>query len=185
MNSKQVIQEIRTLLGFSEEPATEVQCSEATLTDGTVIKWEGDLTIGTAITVVTAEGEIPAPDAIHETEDGDLITTVGGVVTDIVEPSEEVAPMMPQDMSQEFATIEKFNELVDRIEAKQLEIDAKFSEILEKLSSQSSAFSKTIDLVEKIADLPSELPIEAPEKMSKKDIKFANITKIAQQLKNK
>jgi hypothetical protein len=39
--------------------------------------------------------------------------------------------------------------------------------------------------VEKIADLPSDEPIKAPAKLSKKEEQFANIIKIAQQLKNK
>ena len=46
-------------------------------------------------------------------------------------------------------------------------------------------FSKTVDLVEKVANLPSDEPIKAPAKLSKKEEQFANIIKIAQQLKNK
>jgi hypothetical protein len=46
-------------------------------------------------------------------------------------------------------------------------------------------FSKTVDLVEKVADLPSEEPQKAPAKLSKKEEQFANIMKIAQTLKNK
>ena len=36
-----------------------------------------ELAVGTAIMVETAEGDIPAPDATHELEDGTLITTIG------------------------------------------------------------------------------------------------------------
>jgi len=44
MNSKEVIQEIRTLLGFSEEKQ-EVKMETATLVDGTIIEWEGELAV--------------------------------------------------------------------------------------------------------------------------------------------
>jgi Asp-tRNA(Asn)/Glu-tRNA(Gln) amidotransferase C subunit len=55
----------------------------------------------------------------------------------------------------------------------------------EELKKMKKGFSKTVDLVEKVANLPSEEPIKAPAKLSKKEEQFANIIKIAQQLKNK
>ena len=93
MNSKEVIKEIRHLL-FGDDQKVEME--SATLVDGTVIEWEGELAVGTAIFVQTGEGLIPAPDATHEVEGGKLITTEGGLVTEIVEPSEEVAEEMEE-----------------------------------------------------------------------------------------
>lgn len=185
MNSKEVIKEIRTLLGFSEEKTEEVKMETATLVDGTIIEWEGELAVGTAIFVQTGEGLIPAPDATHEVEGGMLVTTEGGIVTEIVEIEEEVEVEVA---ATEFATVEsfnslldKFNEVVARLEAmekKNVEQEAKFN-------SMKDIFSKTVDLVEKVADLPSEEPQKAPAKLSKKEEQFANIMKIAQTLKNK
>jgi len=182
MNSKEVIQEIRTLLGFSEEKQ-EVKMETATLVDGTIIEWEGELAVGTAIFVQTGEGLIPAPDATHEVEGGMLVTTEGGIVTEIVEIEEEV-----EVAASEFATVESFNSLLDKfnevvarleaIEKKNVEQEAKFN-------SMKDIFSKTVDLVEKVAELPSEEPQKAPAKLSKKEEQFANIMKIAQTLKNK
>ena len=88
MDSKSLIQEIRSMLKFDD--AVSVEMASAVLTDGTVIKWEGELSVGTAILVETAEGDIPAPDATHEVEGGTLVTTVAGIVTEIVEPTAEV-----------------------------------------------------------------------------------------------
>jgi preprotein translocase subunit YajC len=185
MNSKEVIKEIRTLLGFSEEKTEEVKMETATLVDGTIIEWEGELAVGTAIFVQTGEGLIPAPDATHEVEGGMLVTTEGGIVTEIVEIEEEVEVEVA---ATEFATVESFNSLLDKfnevvarleaIEKKNVEQEAKFN-------SMKDIFSKTVDLVEKVADLPSEEPTKAPAKLSKKEEQFANIMKIAQTLKNK
>jgi preprotein translocase subunit YajC len=185
MNSKEVIKEIRTLLGFSEEKTEEVKMETATLVDGTIIEWEGELAVGTAIFVQTGEGLIPAPDATHEVEGGMLVTTEGGIVTEIVEIEEEIEVEVA---ATEFATVEsfnslldKFNEVVARLEAmekKNVEQEAKFN-------SMKDIFSKTVDLVEKVAELPSEEPTKAPAKLSKKEEQFANIMKIAQTLKNK
>jgi len=185
MNSKEVIQEIRTLLGFSEEKTEEVKMETATLVDGTIIEWEGELAVGTPIFVQTGEGLIPAPDATHEVEGGMLVTTEGGIVTEIVEVEQEVEVEIE---ASEFATVESFNSLLDKfnevvarleaIEKKNVEQEAKFN-------SMKDIFSKTVDLVEKVAELPSEEPTKAPAKISKKEEQFANIMKIAQTLKNK
>lgn len=182
MNSKEVLKEIRTILGFSDEP--KIEMATATLVDGTVIEWEGDLAVGTAIMVQTGDGLIPAPDATHEVEGGMLVTTVGGIVTEIVEPENEVE--IEVETSAEFATVEsfnslmdKFNEMVSRLEA----IEKRASEQESKFNSMREAFSKTVDLVEKVAELPSDEPTKAPAKVSKKEEQFQNIIKLAQHLK--
>lgn len=183
MNSKEVISEIRTLLFGAEEP--KVEMAEATLVDGTLISWEGELAVGTPLFVQTGEGLIPAPDATHEVEGGMLVTTEGGIVTEIVETEAEVEVTIEAN---EFASLEsfnslldKFNEVVSRLEA----IEKKSAEQETKFNSMKEVFSKTVDLVEKVAELPSEEPVKAPAKLSKKEEQFANIIKIAQTLKNK
>ena len=185
MNSKEVIQEIRTLLGFSEEKTEEVKMETATLVDGTIIEWEGELAVGTVIFVQTGEGLIPAPDATHEVEGGMLVTTEGGIVTEIVEVEQEVEVEIA---AEEFATVESFNSLLDKfneVVARLEAMEKKNAEQEAKFNSMKDIFSKTVDLVEKVAELPSEEPTKAPAKISKKEEQFANIMKIAQTLKNK
>lgn len=187
MNSKEVLSEIRHLL-FGDEK-TEVEMATATLTDGTIIEWEGELAVGTSVFVQTGEGLIPAPDATHEVEGGMLVTTEGGAVTEIVEPEVEAKKdedEMKEEKMEEFASLEAFNSLVSRFE----EAVEKLNSLEEKLNtndnafgSMKEAFGKTVDLVEKIAMLPSEEPTKAPAKLSKKEERFENIKKIAQQLK--
>jgi hypothetical protein len=73
---------------FEEESS---KFAEATTVDGVSVKWEGELTEGTEIMVVTEEGEVIAPDGDHaiEMEDGvKVITTVNGVVESIKEAEE-------------------------------------------------------------------------------------------------
>ena len=183
MNSKEVISEIRTLLFGAEEQ--KVEMATATLVDGTIVEWEGELAVGTPLFVQTGEGLIPAPDSTHQIEGGMLVTTEGGIVTEIVETESEVEVTIEAN---EFASLEsfnslldKFNEVVSRLEA----IEKKSAEQEAKFNSMKDIFSKTVDLVEKVAELPSEEPTKAPAKISKKEEQFANIMKIAQTLKNK
>jgi len=184
MNSKEVLTEIRTLLGFGEDKK-EVEMATATLVDGTIVEWEGELAVGTAIFVQTGEGLIPAPDAVHEVEGGLLVTTEGGVVTEIVEPTEEVEIEVE---AAEFASLESFNELANKFVEALARVEALEQKLEDReaaFNSMKEAFGKTVDLVEKIAELPSEEPTKAPAKLSKKEEQFANILKIANQLKNK
>jgi len=181
MNSKEVIKEIRSLLGFSEE--TEIEMASALLVDGTEIQWEGELAVGTALFVVTNEGAIPAPDATHEVEGGMLVTTEGGLVTEIVEPAEEEV-VVEEELSAEFATVEAFETAIAELKEAIADLNSKMEKYGEKFSAQSEAVMKAVDLVEAIADLPSAEPVKKEEvKMSKKDAQMANIVKIAQSLK--
>ena len=59
---------------------------DAKLADGTVVKVEGDsLAEGAKVVVVTADAEIPAPDGVHELEDGTKIETKDGIIAKIEE----------------------------------------------------------------------------------------------------
>ena len=172
MNAKETLKEIRTMLGFSDEPVA-VELATATLTDGTVITYEGELAIGTAIFVQTAEGDIPAPDATHEVEGGLLVTTVAGLVTEIVEPEVEIEVEVA---SEEFATMTAFNEVVAKMETAIAELTAKVATLTASNNNHKEAMSKAIDLIEKVADLPSDEPTKVPVS-SKKNDKFEALLK--------
>ena len=168
MNAKETLKEIRTMLGFSDEEI-KVEMATATLTDGTVITYEGELAIGTAIFVQTAEGDIPAPDATHEVEGGLLVTTVGGLVTEIVEPVEEVAleevaVEVPAEVSQ-IVTGEVLEAIAEALAPVLEEVQI----IKEEMKKMRKTFSMTVDLVEKVADLPSEAPTKTPVSNKKND----------------
>lgn len=74
---------------------------DAKLADGTVVKVEGDTLLeGAKVVVVTADAEIPAPDGVHELEDGTKIETKDGIIARVEEVMvdempKEAAPMAP------------------------------------------------------------------------------------------
>lgn len=175
MNAKETLKELRAMLGFSEEE-TKVEMATATLTDGTIIEWEGELAVGTAVFVQTAEGNIPAPDATHEVEGGMLVTTVAGIVTEIVEPEVEV-----EVAAEEFATMTAFNEVVAKMETAIAELTAKVASLTASNNTHKEAMSKAIDLIEKVADLPAEEPTKIPVSNKKND-KFEALAKFKNSL---
>ena len=160
MNKKEAFEKIKKLL-FQDE----VKCSDAKLIDGTIVRWEEELKEGSAISVVDTDGNIlPAPDAVHELEDGTKITTVGGLVT-LIEPKAEVE--VEEEMADDSMTaiekmmaehMAKFTELADKVEkmeAKVMEYESKFTEInsnvITKAKDTDEKFAKVVELVELIS----------------------------------
>jgi hypothetical protein len=141
--------------------------ASATLADGTVVEWEGDLAEGTALFVVVEEGEaIPAPDGEHVLEDGRVVVTVEGIVTQIVEAVEEEAQVeeATEEMSEETTdqveevdqTAEAFAAIVSMIE--------KQVETTETMRSEFAAIrQENSELKERLAKLETAPAVE-PEK---------------------
>lgn len=149
---------------------------DAKLKDGTQIKVEGDSVIeGAKVMVVTAEGELPAPDGVHELEDGSKVETKDGVIVKL-EPAMEEKPEVEVEIS-----AEKMEDVVEDIPAadigdpvevemldmlkdfikKMSEKMAKMEEKMSKMDSDFNAFKKE-PAAKKIADGKTEF-----NKMSK------------------
>lgn len=147
MTRKEAFEKIKNLL-FTEEKTF----GEAKLADGTIIQWEGEIAEGTAINVVSEDGNItPAPDGTHELEDGTKVTTVGGLVTDIEsKEEEEVEEEMASDFEKAFA--EEFGKMKDKIAA----LEAEMADCKEKMSAYGEKFeaigSEVKDAEKSIAD---------------------------------
>jgi hypothetical protein len=91
INLESVISTLKSVFADAEgEVVVEEKFGEAILVDGTIVKWEGDLVEGAALVVVLPEGEVAAPDGVHELEDGTIIETAGGLVVSIQAVGEEV-----------------------------------------------------------------------------------------------
>jgi exonuclease VII small subunit len=181
MNAKETLKQVRTLLGFEEE--TSIAFESAMLKDGTIVKWEGELSVGTAILIETAEGDIPAPDATHELEDGTLVTTIDGKVTEIVKPEMETPEVEISVEAEEFATVSHFNEVVESLESKIAQLTASIESLVNERASHKEAMSKVVELVEKVIDLPSDEPTKKPHTPSKVESQFENLKKFANALK--
>ena len=181
MNAKETLKQVRTLLGFEEEKS--IAFETAMLKDGTIVKWEGELSVGTAILVETAEGDIPAPDATHEIEDGTLVTTLDGIVTEIVKPEMETPEVEISVEAEEFATVSHFNEVVESLESKIAQLTASIESLVSERVSHKQAMSKVVELVEKMIDLPSDEPTLKPHTPSKVESQFENLKKFANALK--
>ena len=156
----------------------------AKLKDGTEIMWDGDLSEGAALMVVTDGNQMPAPDAVHELEDGTMITTVGGLVTAIEGKSVKKEVETPEEMASKFQTAlleltEKFTALEANFTAmneKFTAYESKFTAIDETIANTTKNVDEKFEAIKVIIDEIAEEPIvEQPKPshstFSKKDKK--------------
>lgn len=134
MTAAEAIKTIKVMLGVDqavETTVTKVKLAEATLVDGTVVKVEGEFEVGKQLVVVTAEGDVPAPEGIHETTEGLLVTVdAEGVITSLEEKEEEVeAEPTEATLSEDFV-----KQIVNII-------DTRFNELNNKLQNLNQEFS--------------------------------------------
>jgi hypothetical protein len=114
---------------------------DAKLVDGTQIKVEGeDLLEGAKVVVVTEEGEIPAPDGLHELEGGLKVETKEGVITRIEqvvsEDMGEIEVEGPKGSEVEVDTPDPMDEFV-----------ALVKDMMEKISEKMKAMEDKVEEV--------------------------------------
>ena len=146
----------KTILNETEqasEPVAEpIEFMEATLTDGTIVKYDR-LEVGAALMVISEEGEVPAPDATHQFEDGTLVTTVEGLITEIV----EAAPVVEED-----EMFSEFKAAVERLENENKQLKQEFAEIKKEQKAQLTKFAEIIQEVSKVVELAEQTPAAVP-----------------------
>jgi hypothetical protein len=121
---------------------------EAKLVDGTVVKVEGDsLVEGAKVVVVTADAEVPAPDGVHELEDGTKVETKDGIIArveeavadDVEEVEDEMGKKMIDDPSKmESEMMELLKEFVKKMGEKMSQMEQSYS----SLQNEFNAFKK-------------------------------------------
>jgi hypothetical protein len=158
INLESVIKTLKSV--FAEAEADEVvteKYAEATLVDGTIVKWEGDLIEGSALVVVMPEGEVAAPDGTHELEDGTIIETAGGLVLSIATVGEEVAPEDDNEFTSEMLAsmidkamskyAESFTASLEAMRASNKSISAELAEVKKSKDDLKKEFSDTLSKV--------------------------------------
>jgi Asp-tRNA(Asn)/Glu-tRNA(Gln) amidotransferase C subunit len=177
MNLKAAIDTLRTEL---RKFTTQKQAfADYKLVDGTVVRVDGDLVAGTAVYVITDDATLPAPDGEHQVEGVGVIKTEGGKITEVVvaeapAPAEEVAvaaEITPEVAGEVVSEIAEGYPMVDPAMVEEIvkkhlvsimeELKAAYTEMgkmNEKMSAFASQMETMTDIVEKVAELPSEAP---------------------------
>ena len=115
---------------------------DAKLADGTVVKVSGDsLVEGAKVIVVTEDAEIPAPDGVHELEDGTKVETKDGIIAKVEEVVDDLKegekPEVEIEVSKEY--MEK--DMLDMLKEFIYQMGDKVKKMEEQMSSLSSDFN--------------------------------------------
>ena len=149
LNLESVISTLKSVFSDAEvEETTEDNFAEATLVDGTIVKWEGELADGTALVVVMPEGEVAAPDGIHELSDGTLIETAGGLVVNIEAAAGQEKEEEEEMYDNEFNS-EMLNDLIEKAMAKYAEA---FTASLDLVKSENESLKAELAEVKNAKD---------------------------------
>ena len=208
MEAQEAIKRIKIALGM-EKPEQEFK--EAKLADGvTIVTWDGEL-LGADLMVISEEGKIPAPDGDHTLESGEIVTVADGKVINI-EPAKEEEEEVEIELAAEDAEVEAeiesedydmksvvsmLKECMTKIEMLEkkmgeTKMEEKVEEAMSAINNHKDAFVQLVNLVDKIAKLPSEEPAEksglfSSMKVSKEqqDEKLNDFAQALKNLKNK
>ena len=159
-----------------EAPTADPSVTEVPLKDGSVLKVHGELASGTKVTIVTAEGELPATEGDLEATDGTIIKVKKegeDAVIDTVTVVDEAAlkakeAELAEQNKVEEQVKERVTKIVEKFEAQlsaQTEEIKKYKSTVEELelkfSKQAVSLKKASDFISELTNIPTEEPIKA------------------------
>ena len=205
MNLKSAIDTLRTEL---RKFTTQKQAfADYKLADGTVIRVDGDLVAGTPVYVITEDETLPAPDGEHQVEGVGVVKTEGGKITEVVVAEAPAAEVAAQEVEIEVSpegeapeapavagvglTPEAVQEIVAKhlaaiVEEMKAAMEVEMGKMKEKMSAFASQMETMTDIIEKVAELPSEAPKPTASAIveQRKAAASQNFNAIAQALQN-
>lgn len=180
-NFKAIMDSIRELKATFSAKAESF--NEAVLEDGTMISYEGELVVGTAVFVVTETEEVPAPEGTHalggELAGVSIVVDANGVITEVIDTRAEASGDEPVAASTEEAPateVAMSAEDVDAIVNAKLE---SFSAIFEGLTEMIKTIaSENESLRNEVTGLKGEFDTfkSAPSNQVTETEKFARVT---------
>jgi len=140
-------------------PATE-SYNEAPLADGTILKYTGDLAVGSKCLLVTPEGEVPAPEGEHKLADGSAIVIKKEGEDSVIAELKEAAEMATATPAQMEAMITKIVDAKFSAQEKTIkDLRVKLEAAELKLAKKSSQLSDLGIVVEAMASVGTQEPI--------------------------
>lgn len=140
------IAEMKTI--FSAKSASNF--SEATLMDGTVISYEGDLAVGTAVFVIDTDGnQIPASEGTYDLagdmEGVQIIVDADGLVTEVIDTRNAAMDADGEEPKAEAMSAEKVEEIISaKLGAFSTSIET-IAEMMSAIVAENEAFKSDIE----------------------------------------
>ena len=145
-------------------PVAEVEAAadfvEATLESGEAVRAIPTLAVGSVMSLISPDGDIPAPDGSHTLTDGTQVVVLDGIISEVVEseiPEAESPDMV--EMKSDMGTLKTENEnLKMSIVENAKTVDLKFAELEAKIANHN----KINELLNEAFVALSEVPASTP-----------------------
>ena len=158
------------------------------LADGSA-ELNGTIEVGSAITLVTPEGEVPAPNGEHAIEGGKTITVADGVITEITDTMVEAVEEEEEVMSAEKIEALIQSSLTTQANEFKKVIDAQNETINALIESNKASFQAVVESLELMTEIkaPAPEPKADPKNVyaQKKAASFSKFLEIKEQIKTK
>ena len=155
---KEKIKDLTVLL--EDAPAGGETYNEVPLADGSILKYTGDLAAGSKCVLVTAEGEVPAPEGEHKLADGSTIVVKKegeeSVISEI-KPAEEMKDQAILAAIQK--ALEPITKEFEAFKSENKKLKTEFEATKLKLSERSSQLKELSTVVAEMAAIVTE-PIQ-------------------------
>jgi hypothetical protein len=157
---------LKTELAEVNPTPAPVKLGETTLQDGTVVKYTGDsLAVGSELTLVTPEGEVPAPEGDHILADGSTVTVSiqdGKSVVSALVPVDPAA--VSEDMKSEVnkQVSERITKVVEKFESQFAAQKIEIENLKLKLGKVSATVINNTDMLIAFSEVETSEPIENP-----------------------
>lgn len=154
---------------LAEVPAP-VKLGETNLQDGTVVKYTGDsLAVGSELTIVTPEGETPAPE-------GDLVLADGSTVTVAVQDGKSVVTVVTPAVAEEEMEAkdvkdvkERVTKIVEKFESQEnliKDLKTQIENLKLKVGKQGALLTQNTDMLIAFSGVETDEPIVTPDNLT-------------------
>jgi len=179
---KELVKKHFNLVEATEQSFAEIKTADGELT----LTYEGEeLAQGLAVFVVTADGNIPAPDGEHALEGGITIVTKDGKIEAIMESApEEVEASEEEEVLEEEEKLEEEDEKMEEEEESMMEDDKEVAadhddeEEMEEPSEEEGAIDEAVivAVAEAVKEVVEEMTKDMEERMKELENKYSTFS---------
>jgi hypothetical protein len=196
MNLSERLQELtKALRSFSASPVSAptqasepLSFSDYKLEDGTIVRVDGELAVGTLVYVVTEEGLLPAPDGAHSIPEVGIVTTEGGKIVEIGEPAPAAVEAQEVEIEVtpegEGAPADPHEERMAAMESALAALAAKVEELMAKMGGEIEANATRFSTIDTAISALAQVPTAAPKKRASdavvENVKMSRASRIAE-----
>jgi hypothetical protein len=156
------IKDLKTLFSevkkmFTEE---EVKFNDVKTSEGAILRIEGELKEGSAVSIVAEDGTVtPAENAEYTLEDGTVITVDAGMISAIKAVDANEAELKAEE-ERKTAEEKAKTEMAEAMAAEKTELNNRITALETAIQGMIEKQGATFSLIEKIIDTPATEPIE-------------------------